>query len=223
MGVWVYRDSVEATYATTAAGAILHGQAGAREVVLGFNSAGAVLADLNLQAVYNSGGGAGTPFTFTGYTGASFLDEWVYYFFYENSANSLVAGYILLSDLNTAITNAYVNDNAGSQYVNTLTIGSDNGGSAVVNGHYAYARAVASSTLTAADVLAYAASATTEAGDWGFWPLADNTDSADDSGNARDLTLTGTLTSESDPDLGGGGGGSSDDPITSCFPCGYYE
>lgn len=200
MGVWLYRASADVTYATTATGFILHGQAGAREVGLGFNSAGAVLADLNLQAIYNSGGGTGTPYLFS-MTGSSHLDQWVYYFFYENSANSLVAGYILYSDLNTAITNAYVNDNAGSQYVNTLTIGSDSGGAAVVAGDYAYARAIANASITASNVLGYAASDTAGGSDWGFWPLADNTDTGDDSGNGRTLTFTGTLTSESSPTL----------------------
>lgn len=206
MGVWLYRATADVTYATTAAGFILHGQAGAREVGLGFNSAGAALGDLNLQAIYNSGGGTGTPYLFTGMTGNSHLDQWVYYFFYEDSGNNLVAGYILYSDLATAITNSYVNDNAGSQYVNTLTIGSDSGGAAVVAGDYAYARAVADAGLTASDILAYANSDATIAGDWGFWPLADNTDTGDDSGNARTLTFTGTLTSESSPTFGGGGG-----------------
>ena len=201
MGVWLYRATADVTYATTAAGFILHGQAGAREVGLGFNSAGAALGDLNLQAIYNSGGGTGTPYLFTGMTGSSHLDQWVYYFFYEDSGNNLVAGYILYSDLNTAITNSYVNDNAGSQYVNTFTIGSDSGGAAVVAGDYAYARAIASASITASNVLTYAASDTAGGGDWGFWPLADNTDTGDDSGNGRTLTFTGTITSESSPTL----------------------
>lgn len=207
-GVWVYRPSATATYALTAAGSIIHCQAGAREVVLGFNSAGAALADLNLQIIYNSGGGAGTPATFSGHTGASFLDEWVYYFIYEDSSNNQVAGYILLSDLNTAVTLSRANDNAGSQYVNTLTFG-NTGTSAVTLGHYAFARAVADATLTASDVLAYAADDATIAGDWGFWALGDNADTADTSGNGRSLTFNGTLTSETSPTLGGGGGPTS--------------
>lgn len=128
-GVWVYRPA-STTYALTAAGSIIHCQAGAREVIVVFNSAGANLADLNLQIIYNSGGGTGTPFLFTGHTGASFLDEWVYYFIYEDASNNLVGGYILLSDLATAVTNSYANDNAGSQYVNSLTFGCDAGSTA---------------------------------------------------------------------------------------------
>lgn len=36
---------------------------------------------------------------------------------------------------------------------------------------------------------------------WAFWPLADNTDTGDDSGNGRDLTFNGTITSETSPNL----------------------
>lgn len=204
-GVWLYRPSATATYALTAGGGIFHGQAGAREIALGFNSAGSNLADLNLQVTFNSGGGTGAVQTFAGHAGDDFLDEWVYYFFYENSSNDQVAGYILLSDLNTANTITRANDNAGSQYINTLTFGNVSGNNTVVLGHYAYARAVNSASLTASNVLTYAASSSTESGDWGFWPLADNTDTGDDSGNSRTLTFGGTLTSETSPTLGGGG------------------
>lgn len=201
-GVWLYRPSATTTYALTAAGSIIHCQAGAREVIVGFNSAGSNLVDLNLQIIYNSGGGTGTPYLFTGHTGGSFLDEWVYYFIYEDASNNLVAGYILLSDLATAVTNSYANDNAGSQFINSLTFGCDSAHGACVLGHYAYARA-RDSAASPANVLTYAASSTTESGDWGFWPLADNTDTGDDSGNGRTLTFGGTLSSESDPSLGG--------------------
>lgn len=201
VGVWLYRPSATATYALTAGGAIIHWQAGAREVSLGFNSAGANLADLNLQIVYNSGGGAGTPATFSGHTGADFLDEWMYYFIYENAANDQVAGYIRYADLATAVTLSRANDNAGSQYINTLTFGNVSGNNTVVLGHYAFARA-RDSAASATDVLAYADSGATIAGDWGFWPLADNTDTADTSGNSRPLTFGGTLTSETSPTFG---------------------
>lgn len=201
-GVWLYRPSSTATYALTAGGAIIHFQAGAREVLLGFNSAGAALGDLNLQITYNSGGGAGTPATFSGHTGASFLDEWVYYFIAENPTDGQVAGYIRLSDINNATTLNRANDNAGSQYVNTLTFGNVSGNTATVLGYYAYARAGYDSGngFNTTDALAYAAS-TTSSGDWGFWPLDNNTDNVDDSGNGRDLTFNGTLTSETSPTL----------------------
>jgi hypothetical protein len=204
-GVWLYRPSATATYALTAGGQIIHCAAGAREVYIGFDSAGAVLADLTLSVTFNSGGGAGTPYAFTAHAGNDFLDEWVYYFITENSTDGQIAGYILLSDLNTAVTQTRANDNAGSQYVNTLSFGNIETPSTCVLGHYAYARAVYGTGLNTTDALAYAASTTTS-GDWGFWPLADNTDTGDDSGNARTLTFTGTLTTETSPTLGGGGG-----------------
>jgi hypothetical protein len=201
-GVWLYRPSASATYALTAGGSIIEYQAGARDVVLGFNSAGSLLSDLSLQIVFNSGGGAGTPYTFPAHAGDDYLDEWVYYFVLENSTSGQIAGYILLSDLaNVAASQTRANDNAGSQYVNTLTFGNNDGHSAVVLGYYAYARAVYGTGITTADALTYAASATADGGDWGFWPLADNTDTGDDSGNGRTLTFGGTLTSETSPTL----------------------
>lgn len=204
VGVWVYRPSATATYALTAGGAIIHFQAGAREVQLGFNSAGSNLSDLNLQIIFNSGGGAGTPAIFSGHTGASFLDEWVYYFIYEDSSNNQVAGYIRLADLATAVTQSRANDNAGSQYINTLTFGNNSSANACVLGYYAYARAVNSSSLTASNALTYAASAVTESGDWGFWDLDTDTDTADTSGNSRTLTFSSGLTTEASPNLNTG-------------------
>lgn len=206
VGVWLYRPSASVTYGTTANGAIIHFQAGAREMKLGYDgtfgdgSAGAPL----LQVIFNSGGGTGATQTFAS---ANFRDEWVYYFIYEDSSNNQVAGYIRLSDLNTAVTISRANDNAGSQYINTLTFGNDDAATTVgVAGNYAYARARNQSNITASDVLAWAASSAPASGDWGFWPLADNTDTGDDSGNARDLTFSSGLTSETSPTLGGGGG-----------------
>lgn len=203
-GVWVYRDSADVTYALTAGGSIIHYQAGAREVALGFNSAGAALADLSLQIIYNSGGGAGTPATFGAHAGDDFLDEWMYYFIAENSTDGQIAGYIRLADPTNPVFLSRTNDNAGSQYINTLTFGNNSSGNAVVLGWYAYARAVYATGLDETSAVTYAGSDTTESGDWGFWPIVDNADTGDDSGNSRDLTFNGTLTSEDSPTLGGG-------------------
>jgi len=202
-GVWVYRPSATATYALTAGGSIIELQAGAREVILGFNSAGSALADLNLQITFNSGGGVGAVQTFASHAGDDYLDEWVYYFTLDNATNGQIAGYILLSDLNNiADSITRTNDNAGSQYCNTLIFGNTSAFGAVVLGHYAYARAVYGTGLTTADALTYAASAVTDSGDWGFWACPNNTDVTDSSGNGRDLTAGGTLTSEDSPNLG---------------------
>lgn len=200
VGVWLYRDSAGQSYSTTSEGGILHFQSGAREVKFGFdNTFGAGTAsDPLLQIVFNSGGGGGATQTFAS---ANFLDEWVYYFILEDGTNQ-VAGYIKLSDLTTAVTITRANDNAGSQYINTLTIGNVSGGGIVVGGTYAYARARYASGITLDNVKAYAASALEAVGDWGFWPLPDLADGGDDSGNARDLTLGGTLETGSNPSLG---------------------
>ena len=203
-GKWLYRPSSTATHALTAAGSIIHGQAGAREVILGFNSTGSNLSDLNLQATFNSGGGAGTPYLFPLHTGADFLDEWMYYGLFEDASNNLVAGYIRLADLATAVTQTYANDNAGSQYINSLTFGNSSSHAACVLGYYAFGRA-RDSAASVGDFLTYAASDATIAGDWGFWPCLDNADTGDDSGNGRTLTFNGTLTTETSPTLGGAG------------------
>lgn len=203
VGKWVYRSSAVATYATTAEGAIIHFQGGAREMKLGYdgNFGAGTAADPRLQIIFNSGGGTGASQTFTG---ANFLDEWVFYFIYEDASNNQVAGYIRLSNLSTAVTISRANDNAGSQYVNTLTFGNDDANATVgVAGNYAYGRARNQSNISASDVLAWAASSAPASGDWGFWPCADNTDTGDDSGNGRDLTFSSGLTSESSPTLGG--------------------
>lgn len=211
VGVWLYRPTSGNSYGLTSDGCILHFQAGAREVKLGYdNTFGAgTAADPLLQVIYNSGGGAGTPATFAS---ANFLDEWVFYFIYEASATQNV-GYIRLSAPNTVVKLTRANDNAGSQYINTLSFGNHASAGTAVFGHYAYARAKYASGLTDSDIIAWAASSAPIAGDWGFWPLANNTDTGDDSGNARDLTFTGTLTSESDPSLAGPPPTVTSDPV----------
>ena len=201
-GIWVYRESATSTFALTNGASIIHYQSAAREVSLGFNSVGTTLADLNLQMIYNSGGGAGTPVLFTGHPGNAYLDEWVYYFIAENPTDGQIAGYIRAADLATAITLSRANDNATSQYINTLTFGNFSGNTAVVAGRYAYGRAAYDPTngFNVADALAFAASAV-PTGDWGFWRLANNTDTADTSGNGRTITFVGTLDTAGDPPL----------------------
>lgn len=195
VGVWVYRPSSGNSYGLTSEGHIIHGLAGAREIKLGFdNTFGAGTAsDPLLQVIFNSGGGTGATQTFAA---GNIFDEWVYYFFCADGTNQY-AGYIRLSDLGTTITDSITraNDNAGSQYVNALVFGNVASTGFAVMGHYAYARArYGNHDLT--DVMALAQSSAPDAGDWGFWPLADNTDTGDDSGNARDFTFAGTLTTE---------------------------
>lgn len=199
-GVWLYRDSAGQSYGTTSEGSIIHYQAGARECKIGFDNTfgSGTAADPLLQVLFNSGGGTGAVQTFAG---ANFLDEWVYYFFFEDGTNQ-VAGYIRLSDLNTAVTITRANDNAGSQYVNTLTFGNASGGGFCTGGTYAYARARYGSGITIAQVKAWAASSLPDS-DWGFWPIADNTDTGDNSGNARDLTFSSGLDTGDSPSLAG--------------------
>lgn len=199
--VWVYRPTSGNSYGLTADGHIIHLQAGAREVKVGFDNTfgSGTASDPLLQALFNSGGGSGAVQTFVG---ANFLDEWVAYFYYEASATQHI-GYIRLSAPNTVVKISRANDNAGSQYANTLTFGNNAGSSTATLGRYAYGRAKYASGLTDSDMIAWAASTAPLSGDWGFWDLSNNTDNADSSGNGRDLTFNGTLTSESDPPLAG--------------------
>lgn len=203
-GVWVYRPSASVTYANTAGGAIVHCNGGARSLTLGFDSAGSALSDLSLRMIFNSGGGAGTPYFFPAHAGDDYLDEWVHYFILQSGGltGSQRAGYIPLADLANPVVQLRTNDNAGSQYVNTLTFGNVAANNARCTGHYAFARAVASASLAVSDVQSLCNNPATVAGDWGFWPIADNTDTGDDSGNSRSLTFNGTITSEASPTLG---------------------
>lgn len=200
VGVWVYRDSGVSTYALSAGAPFIHFKSGAREVSLGFNSAGAALADLDLTIVFNSGGGAGSTQSFGAHDGDDFLDQWVYYFILENATDGQIAGYILLSDLATAVTITRANDNAGSQYINTLTFGNDDGGGTGMAGWYAYGRAQAGTGITVADALAWAASDAPDT-DWGFWELPAASDVTDSSGNGRNLTIGGSFSDEDSPVL----------------------
>jgi len=202
VGVWVYRPSATTTYALTAGGSLIDFQAGARQVALGFNSAGSLLSDLNLQITFNSGGGTGAVQTFASHAGDDYLDEWVYYFILDNATSGQIAGYILKSALGSiADSITRTNDNAGSQFINTLTFGNVSALSTAAMGNFAFARARYASGITTANVLTAAASDSAIGGDWGFWPLADNADTGDDSGNARDLTFTAGLSSETSPVL----------------------
>lgn len=65
-------------------------------------------------------------------------------------------------------------------------------------GHYAYFEAFGSD-LGQTNARALFHKTATDASEWGFWPLADNTDTGDDSGNGRTLTFNGTLTTETSP------------------------
>jgi hypothetical protein len=200
-GVWLYRPSATATHALTSGGSIIQCTSAARQVKIGWNAVGAVLSDLNLQITFNSGGGGGAVQSFGSHFGDTFLNEWVYYFILDNSTSGQIAGYIRIADL-TVVSITRTNDNAGSQYINTLTFGNlDPIGSEVTLGHYAYARARFATGITITDVIRWARMTTPAVGDWGFWPLNHNTDACDSSGNSRSLTFNGTLDSALSPTL----------------------
>lgn len=205
-GVWLYRPSSGNSYGVTSDGYIIQGLAAAREIKLGFDNTfgSGTPSDPLLQVIFNSGGGTGAIQTFVS---ANFLDEWVYYFFCADATNQY-AGYIRYADLGSTITDSITrsNDNAGSQYTNALVFGNNAATGTVVMGHYAYGRA-RYGNHDLSDVMALAQSSAPDAGDWGFWPFADSSDNGDDSGNGRDMTFSGTFSSESDPTLGGSGGG----------------
>lgn len=195
VGIWAYFPSAGNSYVATAGGNVLHGVSGAREIYTGKNNVGSLYTDPQLIAMWDSGGPTQTSFTVQ-----PAFDVWQYFYYTADATNMTSAWRTLGSDTWNSHTNA--NTNAGSQYINNLYFGSQ-GITQVLFGRYAYARAVAAAK-TAAQALTYSKSSVTETGDWGFWPLDNNTDTADDSGNARTLTFGGTLTSETSPTLDGG-------------------
>ena len=203
VGVWCYVPGSGAggTYGGVAGGKVLHFKSSARECTIGFdNTFGAGTADDPLlQVVFNSGGGTGATQTF-GTQPAR--DTWFYCVLLDNSTDGQIAAFRTLgSDTWTSITRA--NDNAGSQYTNTLTFGSsDAGGTDSLYGRFAYARARYATGQTLANWLTYSKDVATVSGDWGFWPMDSDTDTADDSGNARDLTFNGAA-AETSPTLDG--------------------
>lgn len=194
VGGWVYFPSSGNSYGATAGGAVFRGNSGARVVGIIKNSVGSAYNDPQMQALWDSGGGSGTE-TFVDQPP---FDTWLYFYFTTDGSNMTAAWRELGND--TWHSETAANSNAGSQYLNQLYIGSSDTAE-VLMGHYAYWRAVAA-VKTAAEALAYSKSDVTAAGDWGFWPLANNTDTGDDSGNGYDLTFSGTLTSETSPTLG---------------------
>jgi hypothetical protein len=81
-----------------------------------------------------------------------------------------------------------------------VSIGADSYGDEV-DCHIAHVRLWTGVALTGTELKAERDSATAvkATGLWADWPLADNTDNGDDSGNGRDLTLGLNLTTESGP------------------------
>lgn len=190
MGLF-YRPSSGPTNATMSLGALVHMKSSARELLLGFdNNFGAgTAADPNFRMLgdgFNDLFATQPPF-----------DAWIEWYIKDN-ADTLEAGWRELGDT-VWDTVSRSNPNAGSQYINTIYIGS-NDGTNVAYGHHAYVRAVYGG-LTQGQIEALLASDQPDAGDWAFWELPDNTDLTDSSGNGRDLTAGGTLTSESSPNL----------------------
>lgn len=195
VGVWLYRPTSGNTWGTTASGYVIHGQAGAREIGIYYTPAGSTLDDPQLAMLWDSGGGSG----YTVFADQPPRDAWVYYCMMSDASTMTAAWRELGSD--TWHSETAANSNAGSQYINTLTIGNMSTATCVM-GNYAYARAV-DATKDLTEALAYSKSTTTASGDWGFWPLDDNSDTGDDSGNGRTLTFGGSLSSETSPTLDG--------------------
>lgn len=210
VGVWCYVPGSGAggTYGGVSDGKIIHFKSGARECFVGFDNTfgSGTPEDPQLTVMFNSGGGSGSNQTFA--TQPS-RDTWIYVVLLDNSTSGQIAAWRELgSDTWHSITRT--NDNAGSQYTNTLTFGSsDAGGGDSLFAHFAYARAKYGTGITLADALTWSKDDATVSGDWGFWPLADNTDTGDDSGNGYTLTFNGAATATSPTLDGGGGGGSS--------------
>ncbi|WP_196299595.1 hypothetical protein, partial [Streptococcus pneumoniae] len=90
-------------------------------------------------------------------------DTWNYYVFLEDGTNQIGAWRVLGSDTWNSMSRA--NDNAWSQFTNTLSFGNVSGVSATVMGRYAYARARYGGSQTLAQWLTYSKDVATVAGD----------------------------------------------------------
>lgn len=205
-GVWCYVPGAAAgnTYGGVAGGKIIHLKSSAREVTLAFdNTFGSGTADDPLlQVIFDSGVGS------TAFSSQPPRDTWCYFVLLDNSTDGQIAAWRELGS-DTWNSEVLANSNAGSQYTNTLTFGSsDAGGVDTLYGRFAYARARYATGQTLANWLTYSKSDVTASGDWGFWPMVDNADTGDDSGNARDLTFNGAAT-ETSPTLDGASGGNA--------------
>ncbi len=196
LGGWAYHPTSGNSNAATSEGAVFNTVAGARQQQFGKdNTFGAGdHTGPQLRFIGNSDGSAQVVF---GGGDQPPFDTWIYYALLDNSTDGMVAAWRTLAD-GTWHSEVLTNNNAGSQYINSFYVGSS-GTTQVLFGHYAYIRARYGTGITLTDATTYAESDATIAGDWGFWPLADNSDTADTSGNSRTLTFGGTLTSETSP------------------------
>lgn len=127
-------------------------------------------------------------------------------------ANVGLQGYWTYLDPVSMVT--YDNDNASDFAANGLYLGND-GYDDYGGVHLAHVR-VWDVELSQSELEAEAASATPvrTANLRAYWPLANNTDTGDDSGNGYDLTFGGTLTSETSPTFGSAPAPNVSDGIT---------
>lgn len=198
--VWYYRPS-SATHATMANGGIIYVSAGARDVMLGFNGAGSIVTDPQL---YMQNGGDGWSYTFDGSNQPPF-DTWCF-FAISDTAGTITARWRTLAS-GTWHTISGSNTSAGSQFVNAIMIGATAASpsatptpSQVAAGYYYMARLI-DGGLTETQINDYVMSSAPIGGEYAVWSLDDNSDSTDDTGNGRTITLTGTLTTETNPTL----------------------
>lgn len=159
-------------------------------VLLGFNNAGA------FELAYNGGSLAfGTVPT---------VGQWFFWAFTcAPPAGANLNGYY--AHAGNPLENVFVNGYAGLAPA-AMYIGNDSW-SEYCNVHMAHER-VWDSVLTPAELAAEMASETfVKAGPRTVWPMANNADNLDISGNGYHLTLAGTLTTETGPFAGGGPAG----------------
>jgi hypothetical protein len=201
VGLWHYRTSAGQSYSTITEAGIVgvgHGSNG-REVFLGFNNrfdSGAItdpyLAIGDSQTGLAAFDGADQPP----------FDTWFYIYLrgWDNGGTrTLTAEWS--TDCSTWHSQSKANGVEGSVQAEQVLLGRRGVGDAnTSNGWYAYLQVygtdIGQSALRSA--CSKSASATSELG---FWPLVDNTDTGDDSGNGNTITFNGTLSTEASPTL----------------------
>lgn len=141
------------------------------------------------------------------------LNTWVYL---EISSPNTTGGTVTLRwvELDGSTVTSSTRTNNVESSVQGETIFLNGGGANGFTGglRAAYVRAYSTPSADDATFLTRAAQST-GSGCYLWWPLADNTDTSDGSGNGRTCTFSGTLTTETSPTLGGGGGATPHGPF----------
>lgn len=127
------------------------------------------------------------------------VNTWVFFIIRSGAAGGTITGEWSSLGSSTWITATHTNGVEGSVQGNQVLLGRSLVGEAQTSkGNYAYWHAYDSEIGETAS-RALKDKTTPQNSPWAFWPLDDNTDTGDDSGNGRTITFNGSMTSETSP------------------------